>query len=69
MTKATLCDSCGIRIDKNWNGVPLTVTNQTGTKPSKVHLCLGCHTEIRDELYELLLDDGTTYEHPQVMNE
>lgn len=70
MTKATLCDRCDIRIDKNWNGIPLTVKNRTGTgHTSTIHLCLGCHAEIRDELYELLLDGDTGYEHPRVMNE
>jgi len=64
MTKATLCDRCDVRIDKHWNGIPLQVKNTTGTKPDTVHLCLDCHTEIRDELYELLLDGGTTYDHP-----
>ena len=66
MTKALLCDRCDTRIDVNYNGQPLVVKNTTGTKPSEVHVCLDCHTEIRDELYELLLDDGTTYEHPDV---
>jgi hypothetical protein len=70
MTKATLCDRCDIRIDKNWNGIPLTVKNTTSTGgPSTIHLCLDCHTEIRDTLYPLLLGENGPYEHPEVMNE
>ena len=70
MTKATLCDRCDVRIDKNWNGTPLKDKNTTGTGgPNTIHLCLDCHTEIRDELYELLLGDNGPYEHPEVMNE
>lgn len=64
MTKAILCDRCDVRIDKGWNGTPLTVKNQTGTAgPHKIHLCLDCHTEIRDELYKMLLDGDEGYVH------
>jgi len=64
MTEALLCDRCDIRIDSNWNGKQLTVKNTTGTGgPRTIHLCLNCHTEIRDELYPLLLGDSGKYEH------
>ena len=64
MTKATICDRCDVRIDKGWNGVPLTVKNSTGTGgPSAIHLCLDCHTDIRGKLYPILLDGESGYEH------
>ena len=66
MTKPLICDRCDVRIDTAWNGAALTVENTTGTGgPRKIHLCVDCHTAVRDELYPLLLDGDEGYVHPE----
>lgn len=32
---------------------------------TEIHLCVDCHTDVRDDLYPLLLDGETAYEHPE----
>lgn len=65
MSKPVICDRCDVRIDTAWKSPALTVKNTTGTRgPAKIHLCVDCHTDVRDELYPLLLPDGA-YEHPE----
>lgn len=53
-------------MDKFWTGPPITIKNSTGTGKTNgtVHLCAGCHVEIRDELDDLVLPNGR-YEHPE----
>lgn len=65
MTKPTICDRCNVRIDTGWNEV-FKVKNATGVGgPSRIDLCVDCHADIKDELYDLLLGDGEAYEHPE----
>jgi len=66
VSKPLICDRCDVRIDTAWNGAALTVKNTTGTGgPNTIHLCVDCHTAVRDDLYPLLLDGGNPYEHPE----
>lgn len=66
MTKPLICDRCDVRIDTAWKGAALTVKNTTGTGgPDKIHLCIDCHADVRDDLYPLLLGGETGYEHPE----
>lgn len=65
MTEALICDRCDVRIDTGWNGAALTVKNTTSTGgPRKIHLCVECHADVRDDLYPLLLAGEEPYEHP-----
>jgi len=57
MSDAVICDRCNKRIDKTYTGPMFRVDNHTGIGPSKWDLCPECHTEIKDELWELLKNE------------
>lgn len=55
MTDAVICDRCGTIITDKWTGPMFRIRDKTGTGKKRVwDLCPGCHSDIRDELWELL---------------
>jgi len=54
MSDRLYCDRCEERMDNEWTGPMFRIQNNTGIRPHKWDLCPECHTEIRDELWELL---------------